>query len=64
MALKAGFLYFAIVFAVGFVLGTIRVLLLVPHLGSTLAVSIELPLILVVSWFTCRWLTRRLHVPR
>ncbi len=62
--MKAGFLYFAVVFAVGFVLGTIRVLLLSPHLGSTTAVMIELPIILAAAWFSCRWIILRLQVPR
>ena len=37
-ATKAGALYAVIVFLVGFILGTIRVLLLAPRLGETTAV--------------------------
>jgi hypothetical protein len=50
----AGFAYFAVVFAAGFVLGTLRVFLLIPWLGETAAVLIELPVILVVAWVACR----------
>lgn len=57
----AGSLYFALVFALGFVLGTVRTLL-VPHLpgdGRLLGVLIELPLMLVASWMLCGFVIRR-----
>lgn len=57
--LKAGATYFAIVFGVGFVLGPIRVLVLVPRLGERLAELLELPVMLVVIVFAARWLVRR-----
>jgi hypothetical protein len=63
-ALKAGFAYFTIVFAVGFLLGALRVLALVPRLGEALAVAIELPLMLAVSWLVCKSLITRFSVPR
>lgn len=50
---KAAAAYAATVFAIGFLLGTVRVLLLAPHLGTTLAVSVETPLILTLSWYVC-----------
>ena len=52
-ALKAGLLYFLGVFALGFALGGIRLILLVPALGELLAVLIELPVILGLSWLLC-----------
>jgi len=62
-ALKAGFTYFLVVFAAGFVLGTVRVLAIVPRLGETAAVVLELPLMLGVSWVASRRLVERLEVP-
>lgn len=62
-ATRAGTIYFAIVFAVGFVLGTIRVLAVVPRVGETAAVMIEVPAMLALSWVVCAWLVRRIAVP-
>jgi hypothetical protein len=62
-ALKAGFVYFLIVFAIGFGLGTVRVLLVVPRFGETAAVALEVPVMLTASWFVCAWLTARFAVP-
>jgi hypothetical protein len=59
----AGLAYFALVFAAGFVLGVMRTGLVAPLLGDTLAVALELPIILAIAWMACRWLTRRLAVP-
>lgn len=58
-ALKAGLTYFSAVFVVGFMLGTIRVLVLVPRLGEIASVSLEAPVILAVSWFASRWITEK-----
>ncbi len=60
--LRAAFAYFWTVFTVGFVLGTVRVLAVAPYLGTTLAVMIESPLMLIVSWFACRWIIGRFSV--
>ncbi len=61
-AIKAGLLYFLIVFAAGFVLGSVRTLVLAPRLGEVAAVLLELPLLLAIAWFTCRRLTAALAV--
>jgi hypothetical protein len=63
-ALTAGVLYFAIVFAVGFALGTLRVTTLVPRLGELASVAIEVPAMLVASWLASAWLVRGFRVPR
>ena len=62
--IEAGALYAIIVFLIGFILGTIRVLLLVPRLGETTAVIVEAPIMLAASWFGCRWCVDRLNVRR
>ena len=63
-ATEAGALYAIIVFLIGFILGTIRVLLVAPRLGETTAVILEAPMMLAASWFVCRWCVDRLDVTR
>ncbi len=57
--IAAGARYFAIVFAIAFVFGTIRTLWLAPAIGATAAVLVELPLILTVSAVAARRIVRR-----
>jgi hypothetical protein len=54
--------YFLIVFLLGFGLGTIRVLLVAPRLGETMAVLLETPLMLAASWASCGWCLRWFEV--
>ena len=61
--LKAGILYFALVFGAGFVLGPIRMLWVVPRVGTRIAELIELPVMLVVIIVVARFLVHRLAVP-
>ena len=60
---KAGTLYFALVFGAGFVLGTIRTLWVTPRLGTRIAELMEMPLMLVVTIVAARWIVLRLAVP-
>ena len=62
-AVATGIAYAVIVFAAGFAFGAMRVVLLVPKLGDVLAVMVELPFILTVSWLTCGGLVERFDVP-
>ena len=56
---RAGLTYFAIIFGVGFVLGTIRVFLVVPQVGVRTAELIEEPIMFMVVLLAARWLVRR-----
>lgn len=58
-ALRLGTLYFLIVLAIGFVLGTMRTLWVAPSIGEAGAVLAELPVILAAAWFVCGSLLRR-----
>lgn len=62
--LAAGLAYIAMVFALGFVLGTMRTLLVHDSQGAgrLLGVLIELPIMLAASWFLCSYLVRRFRV--
>lgn len=62
-AIRAGVVYFAIVFAVGFMLGTIRVLVMAPAVGDIAATLIEGPFILGASWVVCGIVIQRFRVP-
>lgn len=61
-ALHAAGYYFAIVFAIGFALGTVRTFAIAPLTGETFAVAIELPVMLLASWIVCGWAIRRYQV--
>ncbi len=58
----AGLAYWAMVFALGFVLGTIRVLWLAPLTGLLPATLMELPVMLGASWLASGWLVRRFAI--
>jgi hypothetical protein len=63
-ALKAGVAYWAVVFGIGFLLGTVRVLWLVPRVGEEVAVLVESPVILGASLLAAWWLTRVFRLTR
>jgi hypothetical protein len=59
---RAGIAYWAVVFALGFVLGTIRVLWLAPLVGLIPATLMELPAMLGASWLASGWVVRRFAI--
>ena len=61
--LKAGVLYFALVFGAGFVLGSVRTLWVVPRFGARTAELMETPIMFVVTIVAARWVVRRLAIP-
>jgi len=63
MIVKAAGIYFALVFGAGFALGTIRVLWLVPAVGTRTAELLEMPIMLIVVILSARWMTQQFQVP-
>lgn len=61
--LKAGVLYFAVVFGAGFMLGLMRVLWVVPRLGTRVAQLFKAPIMLVITMVAARQIVRKLGVP-
>ena len=61
--LKAGALYFVLVFGAGFVLGPIRILWVVPRVGERTAELMEAPIMLGVIVLAARWIARRVAMP-
>lgn len=57
--LKLGALYFAVVFAAGFILGTIRTFWLVPRLGVRFAELVEAPIMFVVVVLSAHVIVQR-----
>ena len=62
-ALKAGLCYFALTFGAGFLLGPLRIFLMVPQVGVRAAELAELPVMIIVTWLAARWTIRRFRVP-
>jgi hypothetical protein len=61
-AFTAATVYFLALFALGFVLGTIRVLLVAPQIGVLGATLLEVPLMLAAAFVLCRWAVGRWQV--
>lgn len=57
--LRPAAVYFALVFGTGFVLGTVRVLRVVPRVGTRTAELVETPVMIAASVLTARWTNRR-----
>ena len=61
---RAGVAYTLGVFVFAFAVGTIRVTLVAPRLGALVAVLLEAPIVLAVSWRVSLWCIRRFDVSR
>ena len=61
--LRAGLSYFALVFCAGFLLGAIRVSLLVPRIGERMAELMEMPVMFAVILVSARFVIRRFALP-
>src|SRR5712672_2302328 len=61
---KAGVVYFLLVFAVGWILGSIRELWAVPHFGRVAAMVSEAVIMLIAMIVAARWVIRRFNLPQ
>ena len=60
---KAGILYFVLVFAAGWVLGPLREFWLIPLVGQRAGLLTEVPLMVLAMIAAARWTIRKLGVP-
>jgi hypothetical protein len=59
----AGAAYFFLVFGAGFILGPIRITLLVPRIGARWAELLEMPVMLAVIIMASRWVVEHFSLP-
>ncbi len=57
--LLSGVLYFALVFGTGFVLGVIRIPILVPRIGERYAELVEMPFMAVAIYFAAGYVVKK-----
>jgi hypothetical protein len=60
---KAGVLYFVVVFGAGFVLGPFRILWVAPRIGTRMGELLESPIMFVITIVAARSIVRKLAVP-
>ena len=60
---KAGTLYFVLVFAAGWILGPLREFWLIPLVGQRAGLLLEVPFMVLVMIAAARWTIRKLGVP-
>ena len=61
--IKAGILYFLLVFAAGWVLGPLREFWLIPLVGQRAGLLTEVPFMVLAMIAAARWTIRKLGVP-
>jgi len=62
LPIAAGAVYFAVVFGIGFLLGSVRVLVIVPRAGVRAAELAEAPLMLLATVLAARSVVRRFAI--
>ncbi|XOV88197.1 MAG: hypothetical protein ACFHX7_25105 [Pseudomonadota bacterium] len=60
--ITGGLVYFAAALLLGFLLGTLRTLVMIPLVGEVVAVLLELPIILALTWLCCRQIIGRFGI--
>ena len=63
LILKAGLLYFILVFGAGFILGPIRITWVEPRIGTLWAELLEMPVMLAVIIFSACWIIGQTALP-
>lgn len=59
--LKYGSIYFGLVFCAGFALGTARVLILEPQIGTRYAELVEMPVMLFVIYLSAKYVVSKMY---
>ncbi len=62
--IEAALVYFALVFGLGFLLGSIRVTFIVPQLGTRNAELLEMPFMLVGIFLAARFIVKQFVLPK
>ncbi|MDX2237858.1 MAG: hypothetical protein NW203_09880 [Hyphomonadaceae bacterium] len=63
-ATKAAVIYCLLIFAIGFAFGVLRYAFVSDLLGRRIAVLVEVPVMVVLSWALCGWALVRFVVPK
>jgi len=63
-SIKAGVIYFLLIFVLGWILGPIRELWAVPRLGRLTALLFEAVIMLIGMFLAARWVMRFFNVPQ
>ncbi len=61
---RAGLYYFALVFGAGFILGTVRELLITPHFGRALSILVEAPFMLLAIYVSTCLVLKHIRINR
>ncbi|MBR9909453.1 MAG: hypothetical protein GYB33_03760 [Gammaproteobacteria bacterium] len=61
--IRAAACYFALIFGVGFLLGIVRVLWLLPRLGERWAELLEMPFMALAIYFAASYVVRKFSLP-
>ncbi len=61
--LIAGIFYFTGIFLLGFILGTIRTVYIIPYSSELIGVLLEIPIMLTLAWFFSIKLIKRYALP-
>lgn len=62
--IKVSLIYFLLVFGAGFILGPIRIFMVVPHFGMRIAELLEIPIMITVIILAAKWIVRHFAVPQ